>query len=220
MIAGLTGAGKTTIALRVASEFNLRYVSGSETRAKFNEVCEKAQTSDFWRDSPTARELDIARLDSPGRDLAADAEMCALAQNVGGCAFDVWALPWICSVPAVRIWLDCSLEKRAHRICQSHCEGVDVTCRSCNARVADKDRRASDFFLKAYGFELFANRAPFDAIVNTDGGEDSPAFVAEVVFCVIASRMDLLSPSSQEWYMAKLHTLPSDILVFDSMLSR
>jgi cytidylate kinase len=166
MIAGLTGAGKTTHARLLAAEFQLRYISGSAIRLKHVHPAQDHTTSEFWRTSSDAKVLDHQRLEQPNADLAADEEMRQMSATEDGLVFDVWMLPWLSKSAALRIWFECSLEIRARRVLSSLSQST-YTRTEITKLIDEKDMQARQFMKLNYGFDLFTDRSPFNIILNT-----------------------------------------------------
>jgi cytidylate kinase len=171
IISGLTASGKTTQSTHLAQELGLQYVSGSVIRSRHLGISEDlAANPQFWRDSDRGESIDQARLlhRNPG-DKAVDEELITMAMNSEACVFDAWVMPWLFRDRSLCIFLRSSLHTRARRLFRysQHMPFNEVL-----RKMEQKDNLARQFFLTAYGVDIFSDMSPFDVIVDCDEQDD------------------------------------------------
>jgi cytidylate kinase len=125
--AGLTAAGKTTHAQRLAADLGYDYVSATDILFELLRVPRDAHP---WFDQAVA--ISAAREDG-AVDAELESRLVDLARTSDRVVFDSWALAWICPVPVLRIWIESDLPSRIRK-CQvslgdeprplAECEGV------------------------------------------------------------------------------------------------
>jgi CMP/dCMP kinase len=156
--AGLTAAGKTTHAQRLAADLGYDYVSATDILFEILRVPRDAHP---WFNQAGA--ISAAR-----RDGAVDAELESrlvdLARTRDRTVFDSWALAWICPVPVVRIWLESDLPSRTRK-CLVSLGGEPRSLGECEAVLRSKDDYNRAMFLRRHGFDLFRDRERYHAVL-------------------------------------------------------
>lgn len=159
VISGLTAAGKTTLAHKLADQFTLDYVSASKIlRQTFGD------TSGHW--SPA---LDLRR-----NDLSLERKVDHLVQEAfqqsEHAVFDCWGLPWIAgdvTGPAVFIWIESDLESRFRKCFVSYLErGTPKTYDECRDIVIAKDAKSREIFMANWGFDIYTDQSPFNIVLD------------------------------------------------------
>src|ERR1700722_1126118 len=107
--AGLTAAGKTTHAKRLAADLGYEYVSA--TSILFDILGLSADPHPWFNQAATVN----AARDSGGADAALEERLLDLARTCDRTVFDSWALAWICPVPIARIWIESDLPSRTRK---------------------------------------------------------------------------------------------------------
>jgi cytidylate kinase len=159
VISGLTAAGKTTLARRLADQFTLDYVSASTILRQT-----LGDTSDHWTPA-----LDLRR-----NDLSLERDVDQLVQEAfqqsEHAVFDCWGLPWIsveATVPAVFVWIESDLESRFRKCFVSYLErGDPKTYDECRDIVISKDDKSRDIFMTNRGFDIYSDRSPFNIVLD------------------------------------------------------
>src|SRR5690349_5604133 len=113
VISGLTAAGKTTLAKRLAAELHTSCLSGSEAVRKH-----LGDASDVWTPEldqrRTAREV----------ERAIDLEVLGNFRSARDGVFDAWSLPWLAKDDGERvsIWIESDVESRVRKCMVSYIE--------------------------------------------------------------------------------------------------
>src|SRR3984957_412731 len=156
--AGLTAAGKTTHAQRLAADLGYDYVSATDILFEILRVPRDAHP---WFNQADA--ISAAR-DDGAVDAELESRLVDLARTSDRVVFDSWALAWICPVPVLRIWIESDLPSRTRKCLVSlgdeprpltECEGV--------LRAKDDYNRA--MFRHRHGFDLFTDRERYHAVL-------------------------------------------------------
>lgn len=156
VISGLTAAGKTTHAKKLAEYLGLEYFSSSEVLGQLTGL------EGAW--SPS---VDLRRVGDEEIDRQLDALVLREFHSRSECVFDAWALPWICDGPAIHLWIESDFPSRVRKCMVSRLDRGDTPdARDCLSVVRAKDQFSRDVFLRNHGFDLFTDRSPFDLILN------------------------------------------------------
>jgi cytidylate kinase len=156
--AGLTAAGKTTHAQRLAADLGYDYVSATDILFEILRVPRDAHP---WFNQADA--ISAAR-DDGAVDAELESRLVDLARTSDRVVFDSWALAWICPVPVLRIWIESDLPSRTRKCLVSlgdeprplaECEGV--------LRAKDDYNRA--MFRHRHDFDLFTDRERYHAVL-------------------------------------------------------
>jgi cytidylate kinase len=140
--AGLTAAGKTTHAKRLAADLGYSYVSATDL---LFEILQMPVGAHPWFTQLEARLVDLART----RDRT---------------VFDSWALAWICPAPIVRIWIESDPPSRARK-CLVSLGDEPRPLAECEAVLRAKDGHNRAMFRRRHGFDLFTDRERYHAIL-------------------------------------------------------
>jgi cytidylate kinase len=161
-------------------DMNLRYISGSAIRSELLGVTPHVSSNHkFWRESPTAETFDKVRLARNDiQDMAVDTELIEIAHELDRCVFDAWVMPWLIQEESLCVFLKSRLETRAKRLFR---ECPNEEFKKVLRKVDEKDIRSRDFFLKAYGVDIFSDVSPFDVIIECDERDDEASqCIAEI----------------------------------------
>lgn len=204
IISGLTAAGKTTHCNLLAHKFQLEIVSASTLLARKGGIPISVDPTDskFWISGEGAA-LDAWRKENKQIDLAVDAELKKLSKRKHRAVFDAWGLPWISSAPAFRIWLGSSLESRLLKALVSHRWTPGMTDRALRNVLKRKDKRAREYFLAHYSFDLFHDREGFDLILDISAFIRKPHILSAKRSIRLA---DEILSSAVGWYLEKDET--------------
>jgi cytidylate kinase len=167
IISGLTAAGKTTHCLLLSHKFKLTRISAADLLVKASGLNFTVDSSDsgFWV-SEEAKQLVALMEQSKDINLEVDAELKRLSETSDNIVFDAWGLPWISSAPALRIWLESSLESRLLKSLVSHRNNKHVARNNLRTLIKKKDRDARDLFLSLYSFDIYNDREVFDLVID------------------------------------------------------
>jgi cytidylate kinase len=156
VISGLTAAGKTTHAKKLADYLGLEYFSSSEVLGELTGL------EAGW--SPS---VDMRRKGDQDIDRRLDMRVLEEFRSRPECVFDAWALPWYCDGPAIRMWIESDFPSRVRKCIVSRLErGDNPDARDCLSVVRSKDQFSRDVFQRNHGFDLFTDRRPFDLVVS------------------------------------------------------
>jgi cytidylate kinase len=138
--AGLTAAGETTHAQRLAADLSYDYVSATDILFEILRVPRDAHP---WFNQADA--ISAAREDG-AVDAELESRLMELARSSGRVVFDSWALAWICPVPVLRIWIESDLPSRTRKClvslgdeprplaeCEKYCAPKTTTTGRCSA---------------------------------------------------------------------------------------
>jgi cytidylate kinase len=156
--AGLTAAGKTTHAQRLAADLGYDYVSATDILFEILRVPRHAHP---WFNQAGA--ISAARQDG-AVDAELESRLVDLARTRDRTVFDSWALAWICPVPVVRIWLESDLPSRTRK-CLVSLGGEPRPLSECEAVLRSKDDYNRAMFLRRHGFDLFRDREQYHAVL-------------------------------------------------------
>lgn len=157
--AGLTAAGKTTHARRLAAEMGYEYVSATEVVLELLGI--EAPSEGVWFER--FEEIRSARA-GDAVDVELDRRLEAMAASRQATVFDTWALAWLSPSPLIRVWIESDLPSRARKCLVSQ-QKTHLSLQACRdlAAVKDADTRAG--FLRRHKFDLFTDRARYDLTV-------------------------------------------------------
>lgn len=157
--AGLTAAGKTTHAKRLARELGYSYVSATDILLDILGIDEPSDQIWFTR---------LDEIDAVRGDGAVDAELeerlVLMNRTHHRTVFDTWALAWIGDDPLVRVWIESDLESRSRKCVVSE-RSKRLGINECRALIQAKDDFNRDMFRLRHGFDLFNDRSRYDAVL-------------------------------------------------------
>jgi cytidylate kinase len=142
--AGLTAAGKTTHAQRLATDLGYDYVSATDI---LFEILRVPRDTHPWFNQADA--ISAARQDG-AVDAELESRLVDLARTRDRAVFDSWALAWICPVPVVRIGIESDLPSRTRK-CLVSLGGEPRPLGECEAVLRSKDDYNRAMFLHLPG---------------------------------------------------------------------
>ena len=157
--AGLTAAGKTTHARRLAADLGYSYVSATDILFQLLEVGDPGAHP--WFDRLGA--INAAR-EGDSVDSELEARLTELARTRERTVFDSWALAWICPVPVVRIWIESDLPSRTRK-CLVSLGNDPRPLNECEKVLRVKDGHNRAMFRRRHGFDLFTDREHYHAVL-------------------------------------------------------
>jgi len=158
--AGLTAAGKTTHARRLAVELGYAYVSATDILLDLLGIRDPSEQ--VWR--TRLAEVHAAREDG-SVDAELEERLVSLNREHKRTVFDTWALAWIGDDPLVRIWIESDPESRARK-CQVSVGAARPSLPDCRALLSSKDTFNREVFRQRHGFDLFTDRDRYDAVLD------------------------------------------------------
>ena len=156
--AGLTAAGKTTHAQRLAADLDYDYVSATDILFEILRVSRDAHP---WFNQADA--ISAAR-DDGAVDAELESRLVDLARTSDRVVFDSWALAWICPVPVLRIWIESDLPSRTRK-CLVSLGDEPRPLAECQGVLRSKDDYNRAMFRRRHGFDLFTDRERYHAVL-------------------------------------------------------
>lgn len=174
MVCGLTAAGKTTHAKRLAAELGYDYVSGTGTLARILDIPVR---DDPPRYAEIASQIAARRTDDVDRAL--EVELLRRSRERDRQVFDVWALPWTSDDPdLIRIWIESTPLTRTWKSYVSQGEWPTMTVEQCESHIEEKDDFNRRLFLRTIGFDLYTSREVFDVLLDNSFAIGEPTRTA------------------------------------------
>jgi cytidylate kinase len=156
--AGLTAAGKTTHAQRLAADLGYDYVSATDILFEILQVPRDAHP---WFNQADA--ISAARNDGTV-DAELESRLVDLARTSDRVVFDSWALAWICPVPMLRIWIESDLPSRTRK-CLVSLGDEPRPLAECEEVLRVKDDYNRTMFRHRHRFDLFTDRGRYHAVL-------------------------------------------------------
>ena len=162
VISGPPAVGKTTVAKGLASEFNLKYLSGGDVLKELAREQGFEVDGDDWWDTDDGMKFLSQRETNSEFDKKVDEKLIGLF-NQGGMVITSYTLPWLVD-NGIKIWLEgshhSSTERMQNRDNMSSEEAYEVT-----RERYDKNKV---LYKKLYNFDFGDDVSVFDKIINTD----------------------------------------------------
>ena len=163
IISGPPAIGKTTIAKRLAKEFDVQYLSGGDILKELAEEQGFQTEGDDWWDTQEGINFLDQRKKNPEFDKNVDNKLKELFSK-GGIVVTSYTLPWLVE-GGVKIWLDGSKENSALRM-----TARDNSSKNEALEIVQKRYNENKIIYKElYGFEFGEDLSVFDKIIKTDG---------------------------------------------------
>ena len=157
--AGLTAAGKTTHARRLAADLGYGYVSATDILFEILRMPDPGP--DRWF---TQQEAISAAREGDAVDAELESRLEHLARTRDRTVFDTWALAWISPSPMARIWIESDLPSRSRK-CLVSLGDAPRPLAECEAVLHSKDGHNRAMFLRRHGFDLFTDRQRYHAVL-------------------------------------------------------
>ena len=163
VVSGPPAIGKTTVAKGLASEFNLKHLSGGDILKEFAGEQGFSPAGDDWWDTEEGMKFLDQRKSNPEFDKKVDEKLTTLFQN-GGVVITSYTLPWMVD-GGIKIWLAGAVENSAKRM-----QNRDNLTEHDALNVVKKRFSENKIIYKAlYNFEFGEDLSVFDKIIETDG---------------------------------------------------
>ena len=176
-VSGPPGSGTSTVATALATEFDLRHVSGGDI---FRSMAEERELSleEFGDLAEENEEIDL-RLDARLRHIAVEEDDIILESRLAG---------WMAGNHAdLRIWLDAPQHVRAKRIAEREGWTVETAERRTAEREANEGRRYQQY----YNIDV-TDRSIYDIAIN------SARWTADAELAFIVAAVTAYDPSTDE----------------------
>jgi cytidylate kinase len=167
VISGWPAVGKTTIACKLAEEFDIVMYNGGDILKMLAEEDKGYSVKrDDWWDTIEAKKFMEERKSDPSFDKKVDDKLIQIVKK-GGAVITSYTLPWLVedeSVIIIKFWLRGSRENRAKRMANrdsiSFAEARKIT------KLRDEENKR--IYYRLYGFRFGEDLTVFDYVLNTD----------------------------------------------------
>ena len=161
-ISGLTHSGKSYHATRIAEEFGLRYVSGSQVLL---EVAGVTPNGDHFWTSDEGFQLARERAKDTSIDEKTDQAILHIADIYHDVVFDSWTFPWLYKGNDLyRIYLARNLQARVG-VSHNSRQQMPYPEDELKKRIRRKDRETKKLFKDRYGIDI-RNTSQFNLVIN------------------------------------------------------
>src|SRR5919108_3460077 len=165
VISGWPAVGKTTIAGKLAEEFDLVMYNGGDILKML--AAEKGYSTerDDWWDTTEAKKFMEERKSDPSFDKKVDKKLVEIVKK-GGAVITSYTLPWLVRENSIilKFWLRGSTENRAKRMATRD----DINIAEARMIVKMRDDENKKIYYKLYGFRFGEDLTIFDYVLNTD----------------------------------------------------
>jgi cytidylate kinase len=167
VISGWPAVGKTTIACKLAEEFDIVMYNGGDILKMFAEEDKGYSVKrDDWWDTIEAKKFMEERKSDPSFDKKVDDKLIQIVKK-GGAVITSYTLPWLVedeSVIIIKFWLRGSPENRAKRMANR--DGISFAEAKRITKLRDEENKR--IYYRLYGFRFGEDLTVFDYVLNTD----------------------------------------------------
>ena len=168
VISGWPAVGKTTIACKLAEEFDITMYNGGDILKMLAEEENKGYSvkRDDWWDTIEAKKFMEERKSDPSFDKKVDDKLIQIVKK-GGAVITSYTLPWLVvdeSVIIIKFWLRGSPENRAKRMANR--DGISFAEAKRITKLRDEENKR--IYYRLYGFRFGEDLTVFDYVLNTD----------------------------------------------------
>jgi cytidylate kinase len=168
VISGWPAVGKTTIACKLAEEFDITMYNGGDILKMLAEEENKGYSvkRDDWWDTTEAKKFMEKRKSDPSFDKKVDKKLIEIVKK-GGAVITSYTLPWLVleeSVIIIKFWLRGSPENRAKRMANR--DGISFAEAKRITKLRDEENKR--IYHRLYGFHFGEDLTVFDYVLNTD----------------------------------------------------
>jgi CMP/dCMP kinase len=167
VISGWPAVGKTTIACKLAEEFDIVMYNGGDILKMLAEEDKGYSVKrDDWWDTIEAKKFMEERKSDPSFDKKVDGKLIQIVKK-GGAVITSYTLPWLVvdeSVIIIKFWLRGSLENRAKRMANR--DGISFEKAKRITKLRDEENKR--IYYRLYGFRFGEDLTVFDYVLNTD----------------------------------------------------
>ena len=167
VISGWPAVGKTTIACKLAEEFDIVMYNGGDILKMLAEEDKGYSVKrDDWWDTTEAKKFMEERKSDPSFDKKVDDKLIQIVKK-GGTVITSYTLPWLVvdeSVIIIKFWLRGSPENRAKRMANR--DGISFAEAKRITKLRDEENKR--IYYRLYGFRFGEDLTVFDYVLNTD----------------------------------------------------
>ena len=167
VISGWPAVGKTTIACKLAEEFEIVMYNGGDILKMLAEEDKGYSVKrDDWWDTTEAKKFMEERKSDPSFDKKVDKKLIEIVKK-GGAVITSYTLPWLVleeSVIIIKFWLRGSPENRAKRMANR--DGISFAEAKRITKLRDEENKR--IYYRLYGFRFGEDLTVFDYVLNTD----------------------------------------------------
>jgi cytidylate kinase len=167
VISGWPAVGKTTIACKLAEEFDIVMYNGGDILKMLAEEDKGYSVKrDDWWDTIEAKKFMEERKSDPSFDKKVDDKLIQIVKK-GGAVITSYTLPWLVvdeSIIIIKLWLRGSQENRAKRMANR--DGISFAEAERITKLRDEENKR--IYYRLYGFRFGEDLTVFDYVLNTD----------------------------------------------------
>jgi cytidylate kinase len=167
VISGWPAVGKTTIACKLAEEFDIVMYNGGDILKMLAEEDKGYSVKrDDWWDTTEAKKFMEERKSDPSFDKKVDKKLIEIVKK-GGTVITSYTLPWLVqdeSIIIIKFWLRGSPENRARRMANR--DGISFEEAKRIIKLRDEENKK--IYYRLYGFRFGEDLTVFDYVLNTD----------------------------------------------------
>lgn len=164
VISGWPAVGKTTIAGKLAEEFDLNMYNGGDILKMLAAENGYSTSRDDWWDTAEAKKFMRERKFDPSFDKKVDKKLTEIVRK-GGVVITSYTLPWLVKEDSVvKLWLRGSPDNRARRMANRD----DIGFAEAKKIIAQRDGENKKIYYNLYGFLFGEDLTVFDYVLNTD----------------------------------------------------
>lgn len=167
VISGWPAVGKTTIACKLAEEFDIVMYNGGDILKMLAEEDKGYSVKrDDWWDTTEAKKFMEERKSDPSFDKKVDKKLIKIVKK-GGTVITSYTLPWLVldeSIIIIKFWLRGSPENRAKRMANR--DGIRFAEAKRITKLRDEENKR--IYYRLYGFRFGEDLTVFDYVLNTD----------------------------------------------------
>ncbi|MFL6474523.1 MAG: AAA family ATPase [Nitrososphaera sp.] len=166
VISGWPAVGKTTIACKLAEEFDIVMYNGGDILKMLAEDKSYSVKRDDWWDTPEAKKFMEERKSDPSFDKKVDEKLTEIVKK-GRTVITSYTLPWLVldeSIIIIKFWLRGSPENRARRMAKRD----DISFEDAKSITKLRDEENKRIYYRLYGFRFGEDLTVFDYVLNTD----------------------------------------------------
>jgi CMP/dCMP kinase len=167
VISGWPAVGKTTIACKLAEEFDIVMYNGGDILKMLAEEDKGYSVKrDDWWDTIEAKKFMKERKSDPSFDKKVDDKLIQIVKK-GGAVITSYTLPWLVvdeSIITIKFWLRGSPENRAKRMANRD----SISFAEAKRIIKLRDKENKRIYYRLYGFRFGEDLTVFDYVLNTD----------------------------------------------------